>query len=386
MIKIIVRTLFGLFFLAVVVLGQTGPAGWKGRIMVENGVKTVHNPAEPLYGNFAFDLQEDLVLGGDPAKADYYFPRGAVLSVDEAGNLYVADFGNGRVQMYDGTGKFQRTIGRRGQGPGEYGFPSRVLFDGAGNPCVWGARELVCFGKDGVFKKKIPIKTFLNYSILGPGGTIIGTTQPGRGPEGPKYSLVQLDPEGAPLRTIAEYRGEFKANQVAIIIHAYSNRIAFEALTAETFVYGFSEEYKIHVADAEGQTTFVMTKDEKPKSISGKEKEETKKNGIYAWIGTNEKKLDDDMFPDHRPFFSRFFTDDAGRIYVVRNGSILEKDALSEIDVFSKEGFFLYRMTWRSFPSAITGGFYYEVREDKESGEYIIARYGIKNWNQMKAG
>ncbi|MCX6563392.1 MAG: 6-bladed beta-propeller [Candidatus Aminicenantes bacterium] len=359
---------------------------WKGTIDTENGIKVVKNPAEPLFGEFAFELEEDLAIGGDPTKENAYFPRGGGLSVDSEGNLYVADSGNARVQMFDKTGKFVRQLGRRGQGPGEYSFPSRVLFDPDGNPCVWAGSEIICFGKDGYFKKKIQFKTFLNASVFGTKGTIIGTTQPGRGPDGPKYTLIQLDAEGAPLRTIAEYRGEFKKSQTAIIIHAYSNRIAFESLTTDSFVYGFSQDYRLHIADGEGKTLLAITCEEKPISITGKEKAETKKNGVYAWIGTNDKTLNDDGFPDYRPYFRRIFTDDTGRIYIARTGSILEKDAPARIDVFSKDGYFLYKMSWRTFPSVIQAGYFYQVREDKETNEYQIVRFRIKNWERMKKG
>ena len=378
--------LIGLLISGIIADALDAKPQWKGKIDTENGIKVVMNPAEPLFGEFGFDLEEDLAIGGDPTKENAYFPRGGVLSVDGEGNLYIADFGNGRVQMFDKNGKFIRQIGRKGQGPGEYSFPSRVLFDLEGNPCVWASRDMICFGKDGFFKKKVQIKTFLNSSIFGPKGTIVGTTQPGRGPDGPKYTLMQLDAEGAPLRTIAEYRGEFKKSQTAIIIHAYSNRIAFESLTADSFVYGFSQDYRLHVADAEGKTTLVITSDEKPISITGKEKTETKENGVYAWIGTNDKTLNDDAFPGHRPYFGRIFTDDAGRIYIVRTGSILEKDAPARIDVFSKDGYFLYKLSWRTFPAVIRAGYFYQVREDKETNEYQIVRFRIKNWERMMKG
>jgi hypothetical protein len=42
---------------------------WKGTISTENGVKVVKNPAKPLCGTFAFDLEEDLKIGGDPNDA-----------------------------------------------------------------------------------------------------------------------------------------------------------------------------------------------------------------------------------------------------------------------------------------------------------------------------
>jgi len=359
---------------------------WKGKIENENGVKVVKNPTEPLYGDFTFDLEEDLVIGGDPTKENAYFPKGAVLSVDDGGNLYVADFGNRRVHMFDQAGKFIRAIGRQGQGPGEYMFPSRVMFDAEGNPCVWASRDLLRYGKDGLFRAKVPIKTFLNNSMFGPGGTIIGTTQPGPGPEGPKYTIVQLGANGAPLRTIAEYRGEYSKDQTVIYLHWYSNRLVFAPLTDESFVYGFSEDYRLNIADKEGQTRYVIAKDEKPISISGKEKDETEKSGIYAWMGSNERKLKSDDLPSHRPYFSGISTDDAGHIYVARTGSILEKDKPNQIDVFSKDGYFLYRMNRSLFPSAIKGGLLYAVRENKETSEIQIVRYRIKNWNQMKNG
>jgi hypothetical protein len=53
--------------------------------------------------------------------------------------------------------------------------------------------------------------------------------------------------------------------------------------------------------------------------------------------------------------------DDAGRIYVFRFKSILKKDA------------------------AIRAGFLYEVREDPETGEYLVIRQKIMNWESMKA-
>jgi hypothetical protein len=374
-----------LFNLVLSAPAQSQKPAWKGKVETENGVKVIKNPADPLYGEFAFDLERDLVLGGDPSKELSYFPNGATMSVDREGNLYVADMGNRRVQMFDKTGAFVRQIGRQGQGPGEYAFPSRVLFDKEGNPCVSGGRELIFYDKNGAYQKKVMPKTFLSIFVLGPRDTIIGTTQPGLGPGGPKNTIVQLNADGTPLRTIAEFRGEFSESQKAITFHAYSNRLAFSPLTTDLFCYGFSEEYRIFVADAEGRTVYIIAKDEKPQSISGKEKDQTRKSGIYMWTGPGEKE-DAVVFPDHRPFFGNIMNDDAGRLYVVRSGSILNKDAPRQIDIFSKDGIFLYRMTWNFIPSAIKNGFLYGVHTDKETGEITIVRSKVKNWDAMKTG
>lgn len=367
--------------------GQTEKPSWKGKVVFENGVKVVKNPGEPLYGEFAFVLQEELTIGGDPKNEAYYFPKGASLSVDDGLNIYVTDVGNKRVQMYDKSGRYVRTIGRQGQGPGEYIFPGQVYLDPEGNPCVRnGGIQLNFYGRDGLFKRTVTFKTFINVFILGPQGTIIGTTQPGFEPGGPKHSLIQLDRDGSVLRTIAEFRGELREGQKAYALHWYSHWIVFSSLTSDSFCYGFSDDYKIYLANGGGETILVVAKDEKPLSIAGKEKEATKEGGMFMWSGQTQKPEDDIVFPDHRPFFRIILNDDAGRFYVVRFNSILEKDAPSSVDVFSKDGVYLFKMTWPFIPAAIRHGCLYEVRSDKETGEVRILRHRITNWSQMATG
>ena len=48
----------------------------------------------------------------------------------------------------------------------------------------------------------------------------------------------------------------------------------------------------------------------------------------------------------------------------------------SEVDVFSKDGIYLYRMTWPFLPQVIKGGFLYEVRQDESAGLTRIVRIG----------
>jgi hypothetical protein len=383
--RTIFRLIFASFVAAIVAAGQTAKAVWKGSIATENGIKMVKNPAEPLYGTFTFELQEDLKIGGDPGKENYYIPNGGVLNVDESGNLYFADYGNIRIQIFDKSGKFVRTVGRKGQGPGEFMYPTNILFDAAGNICVTDGIDITVFDKNGIFKNRIVLKSILSYFMIGPRGSIIGVTQPSAVRSHPKLSLLALDTMGGNPKTLAEYEGEWGQAKRAISVHWYSNHLVFCPLTDSAFAYGFSGEYTIHIADETGHTTLLTMKEETPRPITGREKDETMKKGVYSVSGSNDLK-EGVFFPDHRSFFSRFFNDDKGRLYVVKTGSILEKTAPKEVDVFSKDGIYLYKMTWPAFPSAIKNGCLYEVREDKETGEYTIVRSRIKNWEKMKTG
>jgi hypothetical protein len=243
---------------------------------------------------------------------------------------------------------------------------------------------MVVFSKDGVFNKNVAVSRPLMQKTLGPGGTFIGTTQPQLGPDGPKLELVRIDADGKTSRTLAEFRNELSQAKEAMAFHHYSTWIAFAPVSADSFAYGFSGEYKISIADAEGKTSLVMTKAEEPLSISGAEKAETRENGLFAQMGSNQKGAGV-FFPDHRPCFSRFMADDAGRLYVLRLGSILEKAAPARVDIFSSDGVFLYRMAWATLPAAIKAGFLYEVRQDPETDEYLVVRHKITNWESMRS-
>lgn len=58
------------------------------------------------------------------------------VEVDSAGNIYVVDTENHRVQKFDGAGKFLKTWGRRGSGNDAFDRPTHVAIDGAGRVYV----------------------------------------------------------------------------------------------------------------------------------------------------------------------------------------------------------------------------------------------------------
>jgi hypothetical protein len=92
---------------------------WKGEITTEKGVKVVKNPREPLYGKIKFNLEEDLSIGReDDENYLFYMVRG--IALDSKHNIYVTDWGNHRIQKFDSNGVYLQTIGRHGQGPGEF--------------------------------------------------------------------------------------------------------------------------------------------------------------------------------------------------------------------------------------------------------------------------
>jgi hypothetical protein len=365
---------------------------WKGKIVTENGIKAVKNPAEPLYGEFVFELEEDLSLG-DPNDDNYYFPKGAVMTVDDQGNIYVVDMGNARIQKYDRSGRYLQTIGRKGQGPGEFQFPSHLAFDSEGNLWIQDSftRSLSSFAGDGTFKRSTVLRESLQpYFFISKEGFIYGLEINPMAPGGPRMAVIKLNPDGTQAETIAEFHGELKPNQPWYALHSYTNRPFLCGLDSSSFCYGFSADYRIFLADSQGKTVLIIEKAEKPTPISGKEKESMLKqgSGIMGGVGRSRpaRMQDTVVFPPHRPYFGRLFADDTGRIYVSRVPSILDKARTKVFDVFASDGIYLYRTKLPFWPEAIKAGSIYEIRRNEETGDIKIIRHRVKNWDKMKTG
>ena len=358
--------------------------GWSPEIEIVDGIKVITNPEESKYGEFAFELEEDLAIG-DVDDEGYSFWSRVTLSADNEGNIYVVNGGKRRVQKYNKDGIYVKTIGRQGQGPGEYMYPSKLFLDDAGNPVVEGNRSLLYYDQDGVFQKQISLKGSYMRLILGPKNTFIGSTQPNALVEGgAKTSIVLIGENGEPIQTIAESPVSFNTALKATVLHWYTNTASFAPRTSGSFYYGFSTENRIIVADSEGRTMFTFKKTAEPQTITGEEKELTIKDGIYLISGTKDRERAI-AFPDHRPYFGSFFSDDVGHLYVIRFKSILEReDKMIRIDVFSKDGIYLYEMNWSFMPALIKNGFLYEVRENEETGYSQIIRHKIVNRSKFK--
>ena len=58
------------------------------------------------------------------------------LAIDGDGNVYVADWENDRIQVFDPQGRFLRKWGEEGDGDGEFLHPIGLAIDGDGNVYV----------------------------------------------------------------------------------------------------------------------------------------------------------------------------------------------------------------------------------------------------------
>jgi hypothetical protein len=110
-------------------------ATWSGKEVVKDGVPHVVNPAVPSEGNVTLAPREAWSAGGDDDE-DVLFGVLAAVDIDGQGNVYALDMQLSQVHVFDRNGRLLRTIGREGEGPGEFRQASQMFIMPDGNIAV----------------------------------------------------------------------------------------------------------------------------------------------------------------------------------------------------------------------------------------------------------
>jgi hypothetical protein len=92
-----------------------------------NGIKVLTNPDYPCDGRVNYNLVEEVSIGEETGPEEYLLNRPFDLKIDDRGYFYIYDARDCHILVYDDSGKYVRTIGGKGKGPGE--FESLVYFD-----------------------------------------------------------------------------------------------------------------------------------------------------------------------------------------------------------------------------------------------------------------
>lgn len=174
--------------------------------------------AGPVLGINAFDG------GKGKENGQFDFPRG--LTVDNAGNILIADSNNNRLQKFSPTGAFISLIGTPGTGPGQFQQPGGVAVDSNGNIYV------ADVSNHRVQKLK-PDGTFI-AEWKGPEGGFYGPRDIAVGPDNSIYvvdeghgRIVKFDADGKTLAiwgVIGKEDGQF-GDATSVAIDGKNNKV-----------------------------------------------------------------------------------------------------------------------------------------------------------------
>ena len=371
------------------------------RDTLPGGIVATHSPGPTgWHDTLGWRLVPDGRIGGGlDEPGELVNPQS--LALDDAGNLYVADQQPAVIRMFAPDGRFVRTIGREGQGPGEFvvGFisargghvavqdprTSRLsLFDTAGTfirswstgCCIWSWINL-----DRQHRVYVPVMTPPDVDA--------------------SNRYVRYDTLGAVIDTVAVPKGE-EPKMWTVRAGSGSNRLQMmtpvpftpqmrHALAPDgSIVFGWTGEYRLVRTD--GQDTLgVMSRDWTPDPLS-QERRQRHVDGMIERMGpgmdevTLRNSFPVGEIPATLPAFADLNVDGAGNVWLTTDAD----SASARFDVFSAEGAWLGRVVLpESFdpftPSVWGADRVYMAREDEDGVPYI-ARYRIVRDSRSSSG
>jgi hypothetical protein len=340
--------------------------GWEGAIESIDGVQVIKNPLAPLYGEDAFLVEEELVIGEAAGREEYMFQSIRSLAVSETGDIFVLDSRAQHLKVFDKEGQYLRTMGSPGQGPGEFQAPLTVIFNEQDEVVVGDMNRISYFFPDGEYIKSIPLSTASLMRIgIDSSGNILGYSI--ARDEG-VYELNKYDPElnvlcsygSSPLPT-TEYRKTGKRNP-------FFTMIRWDIINGDQVVTGYPEEgYILRIMDSEGTLVRKIEKEYTPVEITQEEVEEA----IREYPADMRKDM---AAPKFFPPFWTMSADDEGRIWVYTSERAAEGEKRI-FDVFDAEGKYILRVALKASPQIFKNKLYC-IEEDDEGFQYV-KRYNI---------
>ena len=341
---------------------------WEGTIEEADGVTIVKNPQEPMYSADVFKLEEELSIGEAEGAEEYMFVGIRSVVVDKQERIYVSDFdGNvAHIKVFDKAGNYVMTIGRKGEGPGEFLYPTFIKITPENELMVYDrfTRKLIFFSLEGdylrtsIFKE---VNQALNISLTSKGHYLVCLADFQKKVNDDTYYIAhELSEYGSDfsyIRTIV--KGRARKNS------GFQSWMMIHFLSSDAIICGFSENFEFHIYNPEGEIIRKFSKPFDAIKISEGEKERRRLN--------REKGL-----PGYFPAFQDFSVDDEGRVFVQLYERQMDEDVFY-FDVFDAEGKYITKVPLKFFPRFWRSGKMYTEEVDEEGYNYI-KRYKV-TWN-----
>jgi hypothetical protein len=338
---------------------------WKGTVVKEDDVTVVRNPREPIYRTPVLELKEDMSLGGPDAQGEYAFGAIRNFVVDDDGSLYILDEQNSHIKAFDASGKYLRTIGRKGQGPGDLDGPYYLTLNRtAGELGVLQlSRRISFFKTEGTFLRHQTVIDSTRAQVDSRGNIYIRETARPKRDEW-SYDVKKLSMFGSVLGVLASVPGQGYTGK----INPFFAVNTFQVDRSDNLVYGDPRTYELLFFDSsEGKLFKKITREYSSVPVTDKDKaKELEKTPPEVRANV--------VFPKYFPAFNGFFLSDLGHIFVqtrekTENGKLMH-------DIFDVEGRFISRIPLKSYGIGILKDKYYALEQEEDGFQYV-KRYAV---------
>ncbi len=349
-------------------------AGQKVDVTSENGVTVIRNPKSPTPrpgGPSRLELTEELVIGRAGGASTYVFASLRAVGADADGFIWTLDNKDIKVRVFAPDGKLSSEFGITGQGPNEWGLPSRMFVRKDGTAVIQdtGNAKLSFCARDGRFLKEISTaKLPLSSGAVTDSRDAVYMDSWTADPEkmAVSFTLFKVGPDLKDAEPIAR-------RDVRMLegVDPLMPRFCYALVDEDRLIWGITSDYEFQVLDREGRPVRRVIKDFDPLPIKAAARKRMLQDFSKGSAGANVH------IPDCYPPFQRFVADDEGRLYV-RTYDEEPKRGIWH-DVFDPEGRCVLRFALpekETISQVRNGKMYVLIRED-EAGIPLVKRYGM---------
>jgi hypothetical protein len=347
-------------------------AEWNGTTEMRESVEYVVNPETGIDEPIALTLEELWRIGGDNESEDEFFGVINQVTADHDGNIYLLDRQLSEVKVYSPKGAYLRTIGREGEGPGEFRQALDMFFLPNGNLGVLqlAPGRIVMFTPEGDPAGDYPTPrsegggTPALLTGHGMGENVVLVVSENTQREGAfdiDRSLMLVDSEGMEkARLLTSTRTlsfvDFLFDETVWI--TFDNRWRVAPSGALYAVDGFLD-YEIIEWDSQGTRKRVIKKKYAHRKRSKDQKKEM--YDIFDALLQNQLPEYKIKVSDHDPDVSNIYPRENGSLWVLTSRGVRDRPdgALGVFDVFDAAGRFVREVTLIGEGDALKDGFYF---------------------------
>lgn len=313
------------------------------------------NPAEPAKGRVTVTLVQEWQLGGETDDEHFFGIVGEVFA-DDAGNVYLVDNQLSEVQVFDPRGQWLRTLGRRGDGPGEVRNLRTALLmpDGSLGLVQAFPGQVVTVQQDGApGLTMVPGRsdpTSGGFMALNTacsrGGTLAfsGTRMQRREQTALRTSyLATYAPDGAALAEVVtkDLETEMAATRISEADEDFANARWTVGPDGLVYVAPARNGYRIDVHAPDGSLIRSFGRAYQPVQRTAAEKEQVK-DTLQPWRRNGRESLQFDIL-DTEPDILRLHVLSGGEVWVLTSRGVRERrpGEMAVYDVFDPQGRFV---------------------------------------------
>jgi hypothetical protein len=364
--------------------------------------ETQEKPLAAIYKTGKIKLVPEITITDASMGGKDFFANPNDVALDDKGAVYICDMMAHNIKKFDAKGTFLKTIGKQGQGPGDFDMPIEIeIVDGHLYVRELNNERFSILDLEGVFIKSVSLPrgygVWWKTKALPDGRFIVhGEKADYLVPNSRQQCFIDLYTSDLGLiktiysRPISRAKIIIEPRRTNVAI-PFAPIVYWDMTPDAKIVVGYSEKYEVEIYDPDKRKILSFSHGYKPIEVTANDKEDYFKKmmsvlSVDRRIQTVGKGAPDYIvknteFPKYYPAYHSLKVDGEGNIWVLPYYRKNPKDPAPLFDVFDQNGAFINRVRIEGevdFPgiTAWTHRGFWRILED-EDGEYKIIKCRI---------